>query len=117
MNDIPYTWNTILIFHSYYTFSLKLSLVMLLLQCAVHSCVRLFETPWTARLLCPWNFPGKNTGVPFLPPEDLPDPGIKPGSPPLQADSLPSEPPGKPLVMLGRVKYHLCFYIILHLGL
>ena len=27
---------------------------------------------------------------------DLPDPGIEPGSPELQADSLPSEPPGKP---------------------
>ena len=26
----------------------------------------------------------------------LPDPGIKPGSPALQADALPSEPPGKP---------------------
>ena len=29
-------------------------------------------------------------------PGDLPNPGIKPGSPALQADSLPSEPPGKP---------------------
>ena len=29
-------------------------------------------------------------------PGDLPDPGIKPGSPTLQADSLPSEPPEKP---------------------
>jgi len=29
-------------------------------------------------------------------PGDLPDPGIKPGSPPLQADSLPCEPPRKP---------------------
>ena len=29
--------------------------------------------------------------LPFLSPEDLPDPGIKPGSPALQADSLPSE--------------------------
>ena len=28
--------------------------------------------------------------------KDLPDPGIKPRSPALQADSLPSEPPGKP---------------------
>ena len=28
-------------------------------------------------------------------PRDLPDPGIKPRSPALQADSLPSEPPGK----------------------
>ena len=29
------------------------------------------------RLLCPWNYPGKNTGVPFPTPGDLPDPGIK----------------------------------------
>ena len=29
-------------------------------------------------------------------PGDLPDPGIEPGSPTLQADVLPSEPPGKP---------------------
>ena len=29
-------------------------------------------------------------------PGDFPDPGIKPGSPTVQADSLPSEPPGKP---------------------
>ena len=33
----------------------------------------------------------------FPPPGDLPDPGIEPGSPALQADSLLSEPPGKPL--------------------
>ena len=31
------------------------------------------------------------SGLPFLPPGDLPDPGIEPGSPALQADSLPSE--------------------------
>ena len=31
------------------------------------------------------------------PPGGLPDPGIEPTSPALQADSLPSEPPGKPL--------------------
>ena len=35
-------------------------------------------------------------GLPFLSPGDLSDPGIKPGSPALQADTLPSEPPGKP---------------------
>ena len=29
-------------------------------------------------------------------PRDLPNPGIEPGFPTLQADSLPSEPPGKP---------------------
>ena len=33
----------------------------------------------------------------FPSPGDLSDPGIKPGSPALQADALPSEPPGKPL--------------------
>ena len=33
-------------------------------------------------------------GWPFSSPEDLPDPGIEPRSPVLQADSLPSEPPG-----------------------
>ena len=35
------------------------------------------------------------SGLPFPSPGDLPDPGIEPGSPALQADSLPSEPPGK----------------------
>ena len=36
------------------------------------------------------------SGLPFPSPGDLPDPGIKPGSPALQIDALPSEPPGKP---------------------
>ena len=35
------------------------------------------------------------SGLPFPSAEDLPNPGIKPGSPALQADSLPSEPQGK----------------------
>ena len=38
--------------------------------------------------------------MPFLSPEDLPDPGIKTGSPALQADSLPSELPGKPVSLV-----------------
>ena len=44
--------------------------------------------------------PGKNTAVGLTcpPPEDLPNPGSEPRSPALQADSLPSEPPGKPSV-------------------
>ena len=45
----------------------------------------------------PWNSPGKNTGVSchsLL--QDLPNPRIEPGSLALKADSLPSEPPGKP---------------------
>ena len=33
------------------------------------------------------------SGLPFPSPEDLPNPGIEPRSPALQADTLPSEPP------------------------
>ena len=36
------------------------------------------------------------SGLPFPSPGDLPNPGIKPGSLALQADSLQAEPPGKP---------------------
>ena len=35
------------------------------------------------------------SGLPFPSPGDLPNPGIEPRSPTLQADTLPSEPPGK----------------------
>ena len=37
------------------------------------------------------------SGLPFPSPGDLPDPGIKPGSPALETDALTSEPPGKPM--------------------
>ena len=52
-----------------------------------------------ARLLCPWGFSRKEywSGLPFPSPGDLPNPGIKPRSPTLQADSLLTEPPGKPI--------------------
>ena len=36
------------------------------------------------------------SGLPFPSPGDLPDPGIEPGFPSLEADALTSEPPGKP---------------------
>ena len=51
-----------------------------------------------AKLLCPWGSSrqGYWSGLPCPPPGDLPNQGIKPRSPALQADSLPSEPPGKP---------------------
>ena len=39
------------------------------------------------------------SGLPFLSPGDLPDPGIKPRSPALQMESLLFEPPGKTIVM------------------
>ena len=42
------------------------------------------------------------SGLPFPSPGYLPDPGIEPGSPTLQADSLRSEPPEKPVFFEGR---------------
>ena len=49
------------------------------------------------RLYSPWNSPGQNTGVGShsLLQGHLLNPGTEPRSPTLQADSLPSEPPGK----------------------
>ena len=50
------------------------------------------------RLLCPWNFPGKNIGegCHSLLQGIFPTPGIETRSSTLQADSLLSEPLGKP---------------------
>ena len=65
------------------------------------SCVWLFATPWTVAYQAPsMRFSRQEywSGLPFPSPEDLPDTGIEPGFPALQADALPSEPPGKPLV-------------------
>ena len=63
------------------------------------SCVRLFATPWTvayqASLSMGFSRQEYRSGLPFPSAEDLPDPGIEPGSPALRADALPSEPPGK----------------------
>ena len=61
--------------------------------------VQLFVTPWTSPpgSSIHGNFPDKNTrGLPCPPPGALPNPGIEPRSSVLQADSLLSEPPGKP---------------------
>ena len=60
--------------------------------------VRLFATPWTVAYQAPpsMGFSKQEywSVLPFPSPEDLPDPGIKPGSPTFQADALTSEPPG-----------------------
>ena len=65
------------------------------------SCVRLFATPWTVAYQAPPSVEFSRqeywSGLPFPSPGDLPDPGIEPGSPSLQADTLTSEPPEKPI--------------------
>ena len=65
--------------------------------------VQLFVTPWTvAHQASPsMGFSRQEcwSGLPFPSPGDLPYPGIEPRSPVLKADALPSEPPGKPVLI------------------
>ena len=65
------------------------------------SCVWLCATPWTVVHQAPLSMGFSRqeycSGFPFPSPGDLPNPGVEPGSPALQVDSLPSEPQGKPL--------------------
>ena len=60
--------------------------------------VRLFATPWTVAYQSPQSMGFSRqeywSTLPFPSPGDLPNPGIKSASPALQADALPSEPPG-----------------------
>ena len=64
------------------------------------SCVRLFATPWTVAHQPPPSMEISRqeywSGLPFPSPGDVPNPGIEPMSPTLQADTLAPEPPGKP---------------------
>ena len=64
--------------------------------------VWLFATSWTVTYQAPQSMEFSRqeywSVLPFLSLGDLPDPGIQPGSPTLQADALRSEPPGKPPV-------------------
>ena len=57
-------------------------------------------TPWTVAYQAPQSMDFFKqeywSGLPFPSSGDLPHPGIEPGSSALQADALPSEPPGKP---------------------
>ena len=68
-------------------------------------------TPWTiAWLLCPWDFPGKNTGVDCISfSRELPKPGIELGSPLLQVNFLQTEPPGNPLFCLCMYYWYVGF--------
>ena len=66
--------------------------------------VQLFTTPWTVVYQAS-QFMGFSrqeywSGLPLPSPGDLPDPGIEPWSPTLQADTLPSEPQGKPEISI-----------------
>ena len=57
------------------------------------------------------------SGLPFPSPGDLPDPGIEPGPPALEADALTSEPPGKPQKAQRRHQRTLMAVIAIAVGL
>ena len=78
------------------------------------SCLTLCD-PWTVAHQAPpsMGFSRQEywSGLPFPSPGDLPDPGIEPRSPTLQADALTSAPPGKPLNQVGEVLLVLNFLL------
>ena len=73
--------------------------------------VPLFATPWTIAYQAPLSMGFSRqeywSGLPFPSAGDLPNPGIEPESPALQADALSSEPSGKPLLNLIDLKSDL----------
>ena len=86
------------------------------------------STPWTvahqAHLSMGFSRPEYWSGLPCPPPADLPNPGIEPKSPALQADSLPSKPETKNKIpylvkhgILHKVLYLVCIspcYRVIH---
>ena len=96
---VAYNREGLFLLHSFHlSDTVRLQLLLLLLS--RFSRVRLCTTLSTAAYQAPpsMGFSRQEywSGLPFPSPGDLPDSGIEPGSPVLQADSLPAELPGKP---------------------
>ena len=91
--------NTCLECHSPNFFTLNITIVFwcLYIHVCVLSCVQVFVTPWTVAHKTPLSMEFSTqeywSGLPFLFPGDLRNPGIKPRSPALQVGSLLSEAP------------------------
>ena len=92
-----YSYQLYLTFHHWPSLILKVKVKLL-------SRVQLFVTRWTVahQAPLPMGFSRQEywSGLPSPSPGDLTKPGIEPRSPALQADSLTSEPPGKPFLIL-----------------
>ena len=75
--------------------------------------VRLFATLWTVAYQAPLSVGFSRqeywSGLPFPSPGDLPNPGVEPGSPALQADALSSEPPGNKPKRKGDTSLEFCY--------
>ena len=96
------------LYHVYYSYRIQH-----IVKVKSLSRVRLFVTPWSVAYQAPpsMGFSKQEywSGLPF-PSPDLPNPGIKPRSPALQADALPPEPSGKH-VLLHIIKLYV-YYIL-----
>ena len=71
------------------------------------SCLKLWTVAHKAPLSMEFSREEYWSGYPFHSPGDLPEPGIEPGSPALQADSLSSESPGN----MNNSFFKFLFYI------
>ena len=93
--------------------SVSYNLYLILIIMYVCSCFQLFVTPWTVAHQAPLSMEFSRqeywSGLPFPPSGDLPNQGIKPVSPVLQADSLPLSHLGTPLIVV-----HFCFVFIFY---
>ena len=74
--------------------------------------IQLFATPWTIADQAPLSM-GYWSGWPFPSPGDLHNPQVKFGSPALEANSLPSEPPGSPPPRFTTSLFLLGIYLLL----
>ena len=80
-------------------------IVLLHVRCSALSLshIQFFAIPWTTSCQGPLSMQFSRqeylSGLPCPPPGNLPNPGIKPRSPELQADSLLIESPGKPVLL------------------
>ena len=83
--------------------------------CLVTKSCPTLVTPWTVACQAPLSmgFSRQEYWLPFPSPGDLPDPGIEPGSPALQADSLLTELQGKPHTTT-HMKCHCKQHVIKH---
>ena len=92
-------------FHLFYVLCIKLILTVTVLvtQSCPALCNSMNYIPCQTPLSMEFSRQEYWSGLPFPSPGDLPDPGIKPRSPALQTDSLPSKPPRKPqkVIKLG----------------
>ena len=83
------------------------------------SCL-IFATPWTVACQAPLSIEFSRqeywSGYAFPSPGDFPNQGIKPTSPALQAESLLSEPPGKPCIPLSEYESESCLVMSDSLG-